>query len=102
MTHSVCGEDGEQDEGGRALFRCPPGQSGSAAVGIAGEERWIDVAHQVGADHAGHDGIDGNAVTGPAAGGFDGEQGIGRHGLPVSGLRGVGALLVVDVVDDDG
>jgi hypothetical protein len=60
------------------------------------------VALQAGADAAGHDRVDRDAVRGPAAGALDREQDVGGLGLAVGGPRLVRALPEVQVVEDDG
>lgn len=53
-------------------------------------------------DVARHQCVGGDAVVGPSLGGTDGEQDVGGLRLPVGGPGVVGAVPVVEVVEDDG
>jgi hypothetical protein len=72
----------EQNGGGRSLFRCLPRQCGGAARLELCQQVTVDVPPQVGADHSGHDGVDGDATTGSLPGGLNREQRVARFDCP--------------------
>ena len=61
----------------------------------------LDVALEVRADRAGHEGVGGDAVARPAPRRLDGEQRVGRLRLAVGQPRVVLAALEVDVLEHD-
>src|SRR5580698_3218944 len=67
--------------GGALLWRLPAGRRTAGRGAHAVELGVADIALQAGADRAGHQRVDGDAVIGPAPGAFHRQQDVGRLGL---------------------
>ncbi|MFF1904862.1 hypothetical protein [Kitasatospora sp. NPDC058218] len=89
---------GEEHAGGGSLLGCLAGGGGLESGEVVG----VPVALQIGPDAAGHQGVGGDAVVGPAAADFDGEEDLGGFGLSVGVPGIVGAAAEEQVVEADG